>query len=57
MKVAAAHALARLVKKPTAEKIVPGVFEKGVAAAISKAVIQAHHYRFVHKKVDIENYI
>jgi len=38
MKIAAATALARLVKKPTAEKIIPGVFQKGVAEAISKAV-------------------
>jgi len=38
MKLAAANALARLVKKPTAEKIIPGVFEEGVAEAVSKAV-------------------
>lgn len=38
MKIAAAHALAKLVKKPTAEKIVPGVFDKGVAEAVAKAV-------------------
>lgn len=40
MKVAAAHALAALVKKPTPHKIVPGVFEKGVAQAVAKAVIK-----------------
>ena len=42
MKVAAAGALARLVKKPTAEKIIPGVFDKGVAEAVAKAVIKCH---------------
>lgn len=42
MKVAAAHALAGLVKKPTAEKIIPGVFEKGVAEVVSQAVMRAH---------------
>lgn len=41
MKVAAAHALARLVKKPTAEKIIPGVFEKGVAETIARAVMKS----------------
>lgn len=43
MKVAAAHALAGLVKKPTPHKIVPGVFEKGVAQTVAKAIIKAHH--------------
>lgn len=42
MKVAAAHALAKLVKKPAPHKIIPGVFEKGVATAMAKAVISAH---------------
>lgn len=43
MKVAAAHALAKLVKKPHPAKIIPGVFEKGVAQTIAKAIIKAHH--------------
>ena len=38
MKIAAAEALARLVKKPTANKVIPGVFDKGVANAVAKAV-------------------
>lgn len=38
MKVAAAEALASLVKNPTAEKIIPGPFDKGVVEAVSKAV-------------------
>lgn len=38
MKLQAAEALAKLVEKPTANKIIPGVFEKGVARAVSKAV-------------------
>ncbi len=41
MKVAAAHALAGLVKNPTPEKIIPDVFEKGLADVIAKAVIKA----------------
>ena len=42
MKVAAARALARLIKKPTPEKIVPGVFEKGLADAVARAIMAAH---------------
>jgi len=38
MKLKAAKNLAALVKKPTAEKIVPGAFEKGVAQAVAKAI-------------------
>jgi malate dehydrogenase (oxaloacetate-decarboxylating) len=38
MKLKAAHNLAALVKKPTAEKIVPGAFEKGVSKAVAKAI-------------------
>ena len=41
MKVAAAHALAALVKKPTPAKIIPGVFEKGVAQVVARAVMGA----------------
>jgi malate dehydrogenase (oxaloacetate-decarboxylating) len=38
MKLKAAHNLAALVKKPTKEKIVPGAFEKGVVAAVARAI-------------------
>lgn len=38
MKIAAAEALASLVKKPTAEKIIPGAFDAGVCGAVAKAV-------------------
>ncbi len=38
MKVRAAHNLAALVKKPTAQKIVPGPFEPGVAKAVARAI-------------------
>ncbi|HEV8666572.1 MAG TPA: malic enzyme-like NAD(P)-binding protein, partial [Candidatus Paceibacterota bacterium] len=38
MKLKAAKALAALVKKPTAQKIVPGAFEKGVSQAVAKAI-------------------
>ena len=38
MKVKAAKNLAALVKRPTAEKIIPGPFDKGVTAAVARAV-------------------
>ena len=38
MKIAAAVALAQLVTDPTAEKIIPGVFDEGVADVVAKAV-------------------
>ena len=38
MKLRAAKNLAALVKKPTKDKIVPDPFEKGIAAAIAKAI-------------------
>ena len=38
MKMRAAQNLAALVKKPTAAKIIPGPFEKGVAQAVAKAI-------------------
>ena len=38
MKIAAAEALARLVKKPTAKKIIPGPFDRGVAEKVALAV-------------------
>lgn len=41
MKTAAAEALASLVKKPIAEKVIPGPFENGLTDAVAKAVAQA----------------
>ena len=38
MKIKAAQALASLVKKPTAEKIIPDVFDKRVVKTIAKAI-------------------
>lgn len=38
MKLVAAEALAGLVKNPTPDKVIPGVFDKGVADAVAKAV-------------------
>ncbi len=38
MKRAAAAALAALVPEPTAERIIPGAFEPGVADAIAASV-------------------
>lgn len=38
MKIAAAQAIASLVKKPTATKIVPGPFEKKLAATVAAAI-------------------
>lgn len=38
MKIAAAEALAALIKNPTPDKIIPTVFEKGVAEAVAEAV-------------------
>lgn len=40
MKLAAAEALAALVQNPTPEKIIPGVFDPGVAEAVAGAVKQ-----------------
>ena len=37
-KVAAAHAIAKLIPKPTAEKIVPDMFDKRVASAVAKVI-------------------
>lgn len=39
MKLAAAEALAAFVKNPTPEKIIPGVFEQGLAVTVAKAVM------------------
>ena len=41
MKIAAAYALAGLVKEPTIDKIIPSPFDKGVAQTIARAVIKA----------------
>jgi len=38
MKLKAAKALAKLVRTPTAEKIIPTVFEKGVVKAVASAI-------------------
>ncbi|TSC68850.1 MAG: malate dehydrogenase (oxaloacetate-decarboxylating) [Parcubacteria group bacterium Gr01-1014_56] len=38
MKLQAAKNLAALIAKPTSERIIPGPFEKGVAAAVAKAI-------------------
>lgn len=38
MKLKAAGNLAALVKRPTAKKIIPGPFDKGVAQAVAKAI-------------------
>jgi malate dehydrogenase (oxaloacetate-decarboxylating) len=38
MKIAAAEALAALVKNPTSKKIIPGPFDKGVVTAVSRAI-------------------
>ena len=40
MKIAAAEGLAAFVKKPTANKIIPGPFEKGVADKIAQSIIK-----------------
>jgi malate dehydrogenase (oxaloacetate-decarboxylating) len=41
MKIAAARALANCVKEPTPDKILPNVFDRGVAEAVAGAVKQA----------------
>ena len=38
MKLKAARSLAALVKKPTADKIIPGPFDKGVAQVVARAI-------------------
>jgi malate dehydrogenase (oxaloacetate-decarboxylating) len=38
MKLKAAKNLASLVKSPSRERIIPGPFDKGVAAAVAKAI-------------------
>ncbi len=40
MKLAAAKALADLVKNPNAEKIIPSPFDKGISDLVAKAVIE-----------------
>jgi malate dehydrogenase (oxaloacetate-decarboxylating) len=41
MKIAAAHAIADYVKKPTRECIMPDILDKGVTKAVAKAVAEA----------------
>lgn len=41
MKVKAAEVLASLAKKPTVDKIIPSIFDKGVTETVAKAVAQA----------------
>lgn len=41
MKIAAAKALANLVKNPTVDKIIPGPFDKGIVEAVSGAVMKS----------------
>lgn len=41
MKLAAAYALAHLVRFPSVNKIIPGPFDRGIVDAVSKAVIKA----------------
>jgi malate dehydrogenase (oxaloacetate-decarboxylating) len=38
MKLKAAHNLAALVKRPVADRVIPGPFDKGVAQAVAKAI-------------------
>jgi len=38
MKVSAAHAIAAMVKHPTPKKIVPSIFDKGLAKAVARAI-------------------
>jgi malate dehydrogenase (oxaloacetate-decarboxylating) len=42
MKLAAAYAIANLVKNPTPEEILPAIFDKSVPLAVSKAVKEAY---------------
>ena len=44
MRVAAAHALAKLVPEPTSEKIMPSPFEPGLADIVAQAVKRAASY-------------
>ncbi|MBI4435500.1 NADP-dependent malic enzyme [Candidatus Uhrbacteria bacterium] len=44
MRVAAAHALAKLVPEPTSEKIMPSPFEPGLADVVAEAVKMAASY-------------
>ena len=40
MKIAAAHAIARYVKDPTPEKILPDPLDRGVAQVVATAVAE-----------------
>ena len=41
MKIAAAHALAACIQKPTRDKIIPSMFDEGIVEKISEAVKKA----------------
>jgi malate dehydrogenase (oxaloacetate-decarboxylating) len=49
MKHAASDALASLVPEPTADRVIPGAFEPGVAEAVAEAVrkkaVESGHVR------------
>lgn len=45
MKLAAMHAIASSVKNPTEEKILPSIFENGLAYRVAEAVKEAHDAR------------
>jgi len=51
MKIAAAHALANMIKKPTPNKIIPGVFDKGVAKVVAKAAKKRSSNKYLIKKI------
>lgn len=40
IKIRAAHAIAAFIERPTAEKIIPSMFEKGLHEAVAKSVVQ-----------------
>lgn len=44
MKIKAAEALAGLVKNPSEEKIIPSIFDDGVADAVARAVMESGQY-------------
>lgn len=44
MKIAAAQALAGLVKNPSEEKIIPSIFDDGVADAVAGALMKSGYY-------------
>lgn len=50
MKIAAAEALAKMVKKPSVDKIIPSPFDKGVAKNVAQAVKKAAKKIEVNRK-------